>query len=94
MADNQSKVTKAEDNAWWQEGVSLFSEVTGLIVGPIIVALYAGRALDNIYSTEPIFFLCLTGLAIILSIFFIVRITYRYLDKIDRETKAKNNERK
>ncbi len=89
MADNQGKVTKTEDNAWWQEGVSLFSEVTGLIVGPIVVALYGGRALDNIYSTEPIFFLGLTGLAILLSIFFIVRITYRYLDKIDREAKAK-----
>lgn len=93
MADNQGKKTNPEDNTWWQEGVSLFSEVTGLIVGPIVAALYGGRALDNIYSTEPVFFLCLTGLAIILSIFFIVRITTRYLDKIDKELKAKNNER-
>lgn len=93
MADNQGNKNVQQDDTWWQEGVALFSEVTGLIVGPIVVALYGGRALDNIYSSEPVFFLSLSALAVALSTFAIVRIAKRYLNKIDQEYKSKNNER-
>lgn len=78
---------------WWQQGLVVFSEVTGWIVGPIIAALFLGRHLDNKYGTEPWWFLGLTGVAFIISSAGIVSITFRYLKQIkelEKEKKDKN----
>ncbi len=79
-----------EPKQWWQPAVNLFGQVTGLIVIPIVAALYGGRALDRKFQSEPVFFLGLTVLAILISTVAIVRISSRYMRDIEREARKKN----
>lgn len=74
---------------WWEPAVKVFGQVTGLIAAPIIIALFAGQALDNAFGSEPLFFIGLTALAIILSTVSIVRIASRYIKEIEKESKDK-----
>ena len=79
---------------WQSEVIYIFGQVTGLIVTPIIIALIVGKYLDNKYNSQPWFFLGLTALAFFITSFSIIKITLRYLKKIEEENKQKNNERK
>lgn len=84
--------------AWWQPGLEIFAQITGWMVAPIVIALFAGKALDKKYHSEPWIFLGLTFVAFFISISGIVIITVKYIKQIERETKEKklkdkNNER-
>jgi len=80
---------------WWSEAIQIFARVTGWIAGPIIIALFLGRYLDNKYHSDPWIFLGLTLLAFLISSFSIVKITINYTKKIEQEakkaTKGKEN---
>jgi len=65
--------------------VKIFSEVSGWIAGPIILALIAGKWLDGRFDTKPWIFLGLTGVAFLISIFGIVRIVSRYMKNISKQ---------
>ncbi|OGI81799.1 hypothetical protein A3E95_00550 [Candidatus Nomurabacteria bacterium RIFCSPHIGHO2_12_FULL_44_22b] len=73
------------NNQWWKPGVKIFSEVSGWIAGPIILALIAGKWLDGRFDTKPWIFLGLTGVAFLISIFGIVRIVSRYMKNISKQ---------
>lgn len=86
MVNNQSNDSK---QVWWQPALVIFFQVTGWIAVPIIIALFAGKALDEKYGTEPWVFLGLTAVAFVISCLGIVRITIRYTKKIEKELKEK-----
>ncbi|OGJ02066.1 hypothetical protein A3I95_00695 [Candidatus Nomurabacteria bacterium RIFCSPLOWO2_02_FULL_44_12] len=65
--------------------MKIFSEVSGWIAGPIILALIAGKWLDGRFDTKPWIFLGLTGVAFLISIFGIVRIVSRYMKNISKQ---------
>ncbi len=46
-----------------------FSNVTGIIVGPIVLAILAGRWLDEKFDSGPWFIMSLVILAFVFSIF-------------------------
>ena len=69
--------------AWWRQGVTLFSEVSSWIVGPIILALIFGKMLDNHYGTKPWIFLGLTGLSFFVSCYGIFRIVSKYMKSLE-----------
>jgi len=78
--------------------LEIFAQITGWMVAPIVIALFAGKALDKKYHSEPWIFLGLTFVAFFISISGIVIITVKYIKQIERETKEKklkdkNNER-
>ena len=78
--------------------MEIFAQITGWMVAPIVIALFAGKALDKKYHSEPWIFLGLTFVAFFISISGIVIITVKYIKQIERETKEKklkdkNNER-
>jgi F0F1-type ATP synthase assembly protein I len=82
---------------FWQPALVIFTQVTGWIAAPIIIALFLGKYLDNKYQTEPWIFLGLTALSFVISCVGIVRITIKYTKKIESELKEKqdaNNSRK
>ena len=89
MANNESKKDKTP---FWQPAMVIFAEVSAWIAGPIVIALFLGRWLDNRYQTEPWLFLGTMGLAFAVSSFGIVKITLNYIKKIEKEVKNKNNE--
>lgn len=80
---------KNNDKKWWQPGLVIFTQVTGWIAGPIIIALFLGKYLDNKFQTKPWFFLGFTALAFFITSFGIVRITKNYIKKIEKEAKDK-----
>ncbi|MFH1111462.1 MAG: AtpZ/AtpI family protein [Patescibacteria group bacterium] len=78
-----------KNNQWWQRAMVIFSEVTGLIVVPIIAALYGGRTLDKIYNTEPLYTLILLSLGIVVATLSITRIASRYIAEADKEARQR-----
>ncbi|MFA6251587.1 MAG: AtpZ/AtpI family protein [Candidatus Paceibacterota bacterium] len=76
---------------WWQPAVLMFTNISGWIVGPIILALIVGKYLDKRYNSEPWFFLGLTGLAFLVSIFGILKIMIKYIKQIEKEAKEKKD---
>ncbi|KKW01879.1 MAG: hypothetical protein A2898_05085 [Candidatus Kerfeldbacteria bacterium RIFCSPLOWO2_01_FULL_48_11] len=75
---------------WWEPALKLFGEVTGLIAAPIVIALYVGRWLDERFDTDPIFFIGITAMAMILSTIAIVRISTRYMKEMEKNDKKNN----
>lgn len=80
---------KKPQKAWWQPGLEIFAQITGWLVAPIVIALFAGKALDKKYHSEPWFFLGLTFVAFFISISGLVFITVKYIKQVDKETKEK-----
>ena len=87
-------MTKLEKENSWQVGLSLFGQITGLIVVPIILALYGGKALDRRFDTEPLLFIGCTLLAIVISTIAIIRIAMRSIQQIENEARSKSYDRK
>lgn len=76
---------------WWKPGIEIFSQVSGWIVGPIILALIAGKALDSHYGTKPWIFLGLAGIGFLFSCIGIVRVVKRYIKKLQEIDKNSKN---
>lgn len=80
-----------EQKDWWHRPMKLFGELTGWIAGPIIIALFVGRRLDDRYHTEPWLFLLCVGFAFLISNIAIVKKTLQYIKEL--ETEAKNKQK-
>lgn len=78
-------------DSWWQPAMEVCAKVTGLIAGPIVIALFLGQWLDSRYHTEPWFFLASMGLAFIASLVGIVKIALKYIKDIEKEAKEKKD---
>ncbi|MCX6785879.1 MAG: AtpZ/AtpI family protein [Candidatus Komeilibacteria bacterium] len=81
-------MTEKENTPFWQSALVIFAQVTGWIAGPIILALFIGKWLDQKYSSAPWLFLLCIGLAFIISSVGIVRITLDYIKKIEQSAAA------
>ncbi len=66
----------------WAVGVQLFSEISGWIVGPIILALIAGKALDAHFGTRPWIFAGLAAFGFLVTVYGIVKVVKNYMNKI------------
>jgi F0F1-type ATP synthase assembly protein I len=78
---------KENKKLWWQPAVRIFLKTSGWIAGPIIVSLFLGKFLDKKYNTEPWFFLGLTSLSFLISIFGIIKILSNYIKEIEDKNK-------
>ena len=67
----------------WGEGLKLFAEISGSIAGPIVIALFAGKALDQHFGTKPWIFLILAVLGFIITIMGILKIVKKYKNKLE-----------
>lgn len=68
-------------NIWWQKGLQLFLKLSSWIVGPILLAVIAGKFLDKFFHTEPWIFLAIVILTFIFSMYKIVKIGLKEMDK-------------
>ena len=64
---------------WWKPGVEIFTQVSGWIAAPIILALVVGKSLDARYGTKPVIFLTLATFGFLITCFGIVRIVKKYI---------------
>ena len=80
---------------YWHDALISFTKMSSWIVGPILLALFAGKWLDSRFHTAPIIFVSLTGFAFIVSMVGLVKEGKQYLKSTeDKITKNKtNNER-
>lgn len=85
MSDTNNK------KPWWEPAVEIFSEVSGWIAGPVVVALILGKYLDGRFDTKPWIFLGLTGFAFLVSTYGIVKVVSRYMKKIVEEDKQEKD---
>ena len=76
---------------WWEPAVEIFSQVSGWIAGPVVIALILGKYLDGRFDTKPWIFLGLTGFAFLVSTYGIVKVVSRYMKKIVEEDKQEKD---
>lgn len=69
-------------NLNWKPAVEIFSQISGWIVGPIVLALIAGKNLDTYFGTKPIIFLCLVGLGFLVTCLGMYRVVKKYIKEI------------
>ena len=67
---------------WWKPGGEIFSQISGWIVAPIVLALIFGKMLDTRYGTKPIIFLTLAGIGFLFSCFGITRVIRKYIKEM------------
>jgi len=81
--------------AGWSSGVKLALTLSGWLVGPLVVALVAGKWLDTTYGTAPWLFLGSTAIAFVITCAGIVFETKRFLSDISQknEPKISNDQR-
>lgn len=72
---------------WWQRPLQIFSEITGLIVVPIVAALYLGKWLDKKYDSEPWFMVAMVCIGTIIAGIFVYRIAYKYIKETEKEAR-------
>lgn len=71
-----------EDKNWWKPAVEIFSQISGWIVAPIVVALIVGKKLDAHFNTKPWFFLGLAAFGFFITTFGIFRVISKYIERI------------
>ena len=77
-------MAKTDDQNYQRQGLQLFFELSGWLIGPIVVALMLGQWLDAKYQTKPwIFLTCLT-LAFIATCIGIVKATKDFIKDIEK----------
>lgn len=78
------------NSAWWQPAVEIFSQVSGYIVFPIILALVVGKSLDSYFGTKPWIFIGLAAFGFLVSCYGIVKVIKSYSQKL-KELNDENN---
>ncbi len=76
----------------WQAGVRVFTEISGWIVAPIVLALVVGKSLDARYGTAPWIFLIFAGAGFLITLFGMVRIVQKYMREIQKSPDGKTVE--
>lgn len=77
--------------SYWHDALMAFGRMSGWVVGPIIVALFAGKWIDRKFGTEPYFFIGLTAVAFLLSMYGLTKEGMKYKKSVEKENKEKSN---
>ena len=86
--ENQDNQKQHGDN---RKGLELFFQLSGWLVGPLVLALFLGRWLDQKYSTKPWLFLGFTGIAFIITVVGMGSQAVKFIREIEQEIKQKND---
>lgn len=89
---SQQNPSKPPKNNWQQTGLKLAFELSGWLVGPLVLALFVGSWLDSKYQTKPWLFLLSVGIAFAITCIGIVRETMQYIKDIEREAEQKKSQ--
>lgn len=76
--------------AWWQPAMMMFLKLSAWIAGPVIIALFLGKWLDNRYDSAPWLFLVCTLVAFLISMVGLIKHALIEYRKIEKTSKVKN----
>jgi F0F1-type ATP synthase assembly protein I len=76
---------------WWEQGLSFFYQVSGWILGPIIIALLVGKYLDRRFQTAPRYLIISILIAFVISNIGLVLQVLRYSRKLNEEHKKNSH---
>ncbi len=82
-----SKNNKEADKEFTKLALSAFAEMSGWVAVPVVIALFAGRAMDAKYDTGYLYFLSLTALAFVISCVGIGIVGMKYLKQVNKQDK-------
>jgi F0F1-type ATP synthase assembly protein I len=85
------KEKNKNNDSEWQRGLGLFIQLSGWLVGPLVVSLFLGRWLDKRFDTRPWLFLLTTGIAFIITTIGIIKEARNFIKNIEQEAKNKAN---
>jgi len=80
-------IENKNDKSWWRPGLVLFFKLSGWIGFPVIIALFIGKWLDKKYHTEPWLFLFSVAFAFLISMFGIIKESFKEMKKIEEDAK-------
>jgi F0F1-type ATP synthase assembly protein I len=80
---------KNDNKIWWKPAFEIFSEISTWIVVPIVLAVIAGKALDNHYGTKSWMLIGCTVIAFLFTSYGIVKAVKNYATKIKKEENKK-----
>jgi MFS-type transporter involved in bile tolerance (Atg22 family) len=80
-----AELTDKNKKAWWQPAIIIFARFSVWIFVPVILGAFLGKWLDKKYSTEPILFLVIVGVAFLISMFGLIRGVMEEYKKIEKE---------
>jgi len=71
---------------FWQQGLALFGILTGWLIGPIVLALFVGKWLDQRYDSEPWLFILSIGIAFAVTGFGIIKEALKFIKQIEEDS--------
>jgi F0F1-type ATP synthase assembly protein I len=84
---------KESNKPSWRDPIMIFVKVSTWIAIPVIIALFAGKALDTKFGTKPWLFLACMGIGFAISIGGIYKTSIREMKRLGREDQE-NKEKK
>lgn len=85
--------SKKPTQPWWREGILFFYQISGWILGPLILALIIGKWLDKRFQSEPKYLLISIGIAFLFTNIGLVIETLRYHQRIKEQTDEQDKEK-
>jgi F0F1-type ATP synthase assembly protein I len=76
---------------WWQPAIKLFVQVSGWIVGPVLIAVFFGRWLDEHFHTEPWLLLGCVAVAFAITNIGMIKQVKKYSADMEKLDKIKND---
>ncbi len=83
-----------EGQAWWQPALMLFARLSVWIAGPVIIAVFVGKWLDQKYNSAPWLFLGCVGAAFFISMIGLIKNTIQEYKKIEKNIIKDKNKQK
>ena len=80
---------KNNNKIWWKPAFEIFSEISTWIAVPIILAVIAGKALDNHYHSTPWMLIGFVIVAFLISSYGIVKAVKQYAARIKKDDDKK-----
>lgn len=84
---SNKRISTQQKDSGVRTALFLFAKVSGWISFPVIISLLIGKWLDRLFNTTPFFFLGVTAIAFLVSMYGLVKESRRAMKQIEYETK-------
>jgi len=83
--------TSQQEKKWWSNALSLFGQISGWIVVPIIAAVFLGDWLDDVYGQDNFYLYVCVAVAFVLTNVGLFINVVKFSRQMEKEASKKNN---